>query len=211
MGVEEYICGIVSGGDKAPLDGIEECGLIIACDRGYTHLTEEGIEADLFVGDFDSCDEGTLDNSPRLELEKEKDDTDTLAAIRFAIDQGITQLRMYCCFGGRMDHFLGNIQAASFAASKGIKVSMCDENTEMYFLNSGSITVEKREGYSLSLLSVSDSASGVWIEGAKYPLSDKTISNVFPIGISNEWIDDVTITVKSGVIVVMCCRLQPTS
>ena len=68
MGVEEYICGIVSGGDKAPLDGIEECGLIIACDRGYTHLTEEGIEADLFVGDFDSCDEGTLDNIPRLEL-----------------------------------------------------------------------------------------------------------------------------------------------
>ena len=90
MAVEEYICGIVSGGDKAPLDGIEECGLVIACDRGYTHLCEEGIEADLFVGDFDSCDEVTLDNIPRLELEKEKDDTDTLAAIRFALGQGIT-------------------------------------------------------------------------------------------------------------------------
>ncbi len=208
MGVKEYICGIVSGGDKAPLDGIDECGLIIACDKGYTHLSEEGIEADLFVGDFDSCDEVTLDNIPRLELEREKDDTDTLAAIRFALGQGITGLRMYCCFGGRMDHFLGNIQAAAYAASQGVKVSMCDENTEMYFLNSGSITVEKREGYSLSLLSVSDSASGVWIEGAKYPLRDKTITNLFPVGISNEWIDDVTITVKSGVIVVMCCKMD---
>jgi len=203
----EYICGIVSGGEKGPFDGIDECDLIIACDKGYTHLSQEGIAADLFVGDFDSCDEGTLDNIPRLELEQEKDDTDTLAAIRFALGQGITQLRMYCCFGGRMDHFLGNIQAAAYAASQGVKVSMCDENTEMYFINSGSITIEKREGYSVSLLSITDETTGVWIEGAKYSLKDQKISNLFPIGISNQWKDDITITIKSGVIAVMCCKM----
>ncbi|MCR5431132.1 MAG: thiamine diphosphokinase [Lachnospiraceae bacterium] len=203
----EFICGIVSGGDKGSFDGIDECDLIIACDRGYTHLSHEGIKADLFVGDFDSCEEVTLDNIPRLELEKEKDDTDTLAAIRFALGQGITRLRLYCCYGGRMDHFLGNIQAAAYAASKGVKVSMCDENNEMYFMNSGSITIKKREGYSLSLLSITDNSTGVWIEGAKYPLKEQTVSNIFPIGISNDWVDDITISVKSGVIAVICCKL----
>jgi len=207
MSKKEYICGIVAGGDNAPLDGIDECDLVIACDRGYTHLTQAGLEADLFVGDFDSCEETTIDNIPRLELETEKDDTDTLAGIRFALGQGVTQLRMYCCFGGRMDHFLGNIQAAAYAASTGVRVIMSDENTKMYFFNSGSLTIKKEEGYSLSVLSVTDTSSGVWIEGAKYPLKESVISNLFPIGISNEWVDDVTITVKSGVIMVMCCKM----
>ena len=30
-------CGIISGGERDTLSGIEDCGLIIACDKGYEY------------------------------------------------------------------------------------------------------------------------------------------------------------------------------
>ena len=53
-------------------------------------------------------------------------------------------------------------------------------------------------------LRTEEKAEGVSIKGAKYPLSDYTMTNSFPIGISNEFIgENVDITVKSGSILLI--------
>ena len=47
-------CGIISGGERDTLSGIEDCGLIIACDKGYEYARAAGVRPGLLVGDFDS-------------------------------------------------------------------------------------------------------------------------------------------------------------
>ena len=110
---------IVSGGRFSPLADIEKCGYIIACDRGYEYLHEAGLRPDLLVGDFDSYTGPLPRDVPRLDLPVEKDDTDTMAAIRHAVTVGCGEIWLYCAMGGRLDHLLGNLQAAAFAVKHG--------------------------------------------------------------------------------------------
>lgn len=117
-------CGIISGGERDTLSGIEDCGLIIACDRGYEYARAAGVRPGLLVGDFDSYTGPLPEDIPRLDLPAEKDDTDTMAAVRYAIAQGYGEIRIYCALGGRADHLLGNIQALSFCAERGVRASI---------------------------------------------------------------------------------------
>ena len=57
------------------------------------------------------------------------------------------------------------------------------------------------EGY-LSLFSLGKEAKGVSIRGMKYPLENYTMTNDFPIGVSNEFIGEQgIITVEEGEVV----------
>ena len=59
------------------------------------------------------------------------------------------------------------------------------------------------EGY-LSLFSLGACAKGVNIRGMKYPLVDYTMTNDFPIGISNEFIgQEAEVSVEEGELVCM--------
>lgn len=53
-------------------------------------------------------------------------------------------------------------------------------------------------GY-LSLFSLGEKAEGVNIRGMKYELNDATVTNDFPIGISNEFMgQEATVSVRQG-------------
>ena len=75
-------CAIISGGEFSPINGIENADYIIACDKGYEHAAACGITPDLLVGDFDSYKGERDKRVPVLDLPVEKDDTDTMAAVR---------------------------------------------------------------------------------------------------------------------------------
>lgn len=204
----EKTCAILSGGAFSPLAGIKDnTALVIACDKGYRYAKQAGIRPDLFVGDFDSLDEKVDADVPVLELPCEKDDTDTMAAVRYAVKNGYTHLRIYCALGGRLDHMLGNLQAAVFAVEHGARVEIVDDNDFLYIFGGGSLTVPAKPGYSLSLLSLTDECRGVSIHGTKYLLEKATITNSFPIGVSNEWRGDAEITFEGGVLAVICSRM----
>lgn len=198
---------IVSGGRFSPLADIESCDCIVACDRGYAYLLEQGVRPDLLVGDFDSYTGELPPDVPRLDLPVEKDDTDTMAAIRYAVSQGCEGIRLYCAMGGRLDHLLGNLQAAAFAAGYGVGVRMVDEENEILVFAGGSVTVPQRAGYSLSVLALSDECVGVSIHGTKYELERVTVTNRFPIGVSNEWRGAATVTAESGVLAVITSKM----
>lgn len=204
----EKTCAILSGGAFSPLAGIEDhTALVIACDKGYAYAKRAGIKPDLFVGDFDSLMEKVDADVPVLELPCEKDDTDTMAAVRYAVGKGYTHLRIYCALGGRLDHMLGNLQAAVFAVEHGARVEIVDDLDFVYVRGGGSLTLPAKAGYSLSLLSLTDECRGVSVRGVKYPLENATLTNAFPIGVSNEWRGDAEITFESGVLAVICSRM----
>ena len=161
---------------------------------------------DLLVGDFDSYRGEIPQDIPRLSLPVEKDDTDTMAAVRWAVAQGFTELALYCALGGRLDHLLGNLQCAAFAAEHGLRVHIYDEQAKLLVLSGGEAVLPRREGWSLSLLSLSDRCEGVSIRGTKYQLENTVITNRFPIGVSNEWEQDAHIRVESGVLLICQCR-----
>ena len=178
-------CGIISGGERDTLNGIEECDFIIACDRGYQYAREAGVRPDLLIGDFDSYNGPLPEDIPRLSLPAEKDDTDTMAAVRCAIAQGFCELRLYCALGGRTDHLLGNIQALSFCAERGVRAAIIGGGCRIDVIRDSDISLEKQNGH-FSVISLSD-VSTVTIENAKYELSGALLTNSFPIGVSNRW------------------------
>ena len=74
-----------------------EDSFIIALDGGLVFCEEQGIVPDMIVGDFDSlplAKQKLLEKYPQeiiYRLPCEKDDTDTLAALRLAVERGFVQ------------------------------------------------------------------------------------------------------------------------
>ena len=99
MGTEIKRCLIVSGAPEADIAYIKPLlpgAFVVAADSGYQKCRRLGAEPDIVVGDFDS--------SPVPEHTKElimmpahKDDTDTLAAIKIAMERGYTHLILLQC------------------------------------------------------------------------------------------------------------------
>ena len=179
---------------------LEKDDYILAADGGLKHTRKLGIEPNETIGDFDSLGF----TPPGAEIfPVEKDDTDTMAAIRHAVTVGCGEIWLYCAMGGRLDHLLGNLQAAAFAVKHGVWVRIIDRETEIRVFTGGCITVPEREGWSLAVLSLSDRCTGVSIHGTKYELENVTVENSFPIGVSNQWQGDAEISVAAGVLAVM--------
>ena len=204
----EDFCAIISGGAFSPLENIEKAAFIIACDQGLAYAQRCKVKPDLLVGDFDSYQGKIPDGVPRLELPAEKDDTDTMAAVRCAVDEGWKRIALYCAFGGRLDHLLGNLQAAAFAVKNGAAVEIIDEDNRAQLFSNASVVIPERPGYSLTLLALSDTCRNVTAEGVKYPLAGETLTNAFPIGVSNEWRGDARVSVGEGVLMVLLSKMK---
>ena len=196
-------CFIFAAGTFYGLRKRPEAGdMVIAADAGYRVCQQEGLVPDVILGDFDSM-EAPDAGEKVCRLPVEKDDTDTMAAIRHAVTVGCGEIWLYCAMGGRLDHLLGNLQAAAFAVKHGVWVRIIDRETEIRVFTGGCITVPEREGWSLSVLALSDRCTGVSIHGTKYELENVTVENSFPIGVSNQWQGDAEISVAAGVLAVM--------
>ena len=202
------ICSIVSGGPYSNLDGIEKSNFIIACDKGYEHLKANNLEPDLLIGDLDSCEEIIPKTVKKIILPKEKDDTDTMAAIKYAIFHEFEEIKLYCSLGGRFDHTIANIQSCIFGIKKIKNIKIYDRYNEIYFVRNSKINISKKVGYSLSIFSITDTCKNVSIKNAKYNLNNATLKNSVPIGVSNYWLGDPEISVGSGILMIILSKLE---
>ena len=202
------LCAIVSGGQFSELNSIENADFIIACDKGYEYLLRSNLSPDLFIGDFDSYLGDVPENIARIVLPKQKDDTDTMVSIKYAVSHGFKKIFMYCALGGRLDHTIANIQASIWAAKRIEYVKFLSEEEDIYVISNSKIKIPKKDGYSLSVFSASDVCKNVNIKNTKYVLNNAVIDNSFPIGISNEWIGDAEISVGSGVLLIILSKIE---
>ena len=201
-------CLIISGGDFSPFT-VPEGAFIIACDRGYAYALRCGVRPDLVVGDFDSY-RGELDPGiPVQKLPVEKDDTDTVSALRYALEQGYREITLVCALGGRLDHLLANLQAAVFAAKRGAALRIVGADTEILTLRPGSLRLPRKEGWSLSVFAAEDRCRGVSIKGTKYELMDAELTNDFPLGVSNEWAaPEAEISLREGTLLIVQSQIR---
>ena len=205
----EGTCLIISGGAFSGIpEAYRDCTYVIACDRGWQYAEKLGIKPDLIIGDFDSAPEPETD-VPVEKVSAEKDDTDTMLAARKALELGFKNVVIICAFGGRLDHALANIQTGMFLSSQGADTVLLGKDTEALIFKDGLKSIPKKEGWSLSVFSLTDTSSGVTIRGTKYECTDETLTNAFPIGVSNVWeAENALISVSSGTLMVLCSRLK---
>ena len=181
-------CVIVGGADINNYAFIREklCAddYVIFCDSGLKHLENLQVQPGLIVGDFDSHENPHLDVET-IVLPCEKDDTDTVFAVKEAIKRGFDDFLLIGVIGARLDHTLGNVSILLYLDSLGKKGCIIDDYSEMVIVSNKPVSV--CDDYSFfSLLNISGCAKGITITGAKYPLVDGEISCEYQYGVSNE-------------------------
>lgn len=204
-------CLIAGGGRIDNLSWLkktaEECDYIIAADKGYKTLKKADVEIDIAIGDFDSLGYVPEDVIVK-KLKAEKDDTDTMTAVRYALDKGAEEILILGGTGGRLDHTVANLQTLSFIAYHGALGKLIDENNEIMGLIPGEYKFQNRAGHSLSTFSMTDEVTGLCENGVKYPLDNAVLTNKFPLGVSNEIVEDfAVISFKSGILFVCLSKL----
>ena len=201
-------CWIFCG---APSDNFKvyppENAYIIAADSGYSVLKKIGLTPNILLGDFDSLNEEVNDDCIIITSPAEKDDTDTMLAVKTALEKGFTDITLASSIGGRLDHTYANIQTLAYIAEFGANGCMMGENDIVYLLNEGEYSFDKIEGMYFSIFSYSQNVT-VTTTGTKYNLFNYYLSNKFPLGVSNEIIEKVcNLTVKDGQILVIFSKM----
>lgn len=194
-------CCIVGGGDFSPADFRKErYELIIAADSGLKYLEETGTKADICIGDFDSLGR-VPENENVIKLPVEKDDTDTSAALKYALKNGYNEIDVYGSLGGsRFSHSVANLQLMLYAKNRGANVTLIGKNCKAFLLRNEERDIEKHS--TVSVFSV-EKQTRITESEMKYPF-DGYMTDEFPLGVSNSTDDSFgKITVKEGTALVI--------
>jgi len=198
-------CYIAGAGEFVDSILPEDGDFIIAADAGYKSLTSRGIVPDLVVGDFDSLGEAP-DHPNVLQSPIEKDDTDMMLAVKQGLERGYNLFTINGGLGGRIDQTLANIQILAYLAENDSFGTLLGIDTCVIAIKGGEVdlSVDKTIGKKISVFSHGEKTEGVTLKGLKYPLENETITNTYPIGISNEFVDEeVVISVDNGTLIIM--------
>lgn len=185
-----------------------EDDVVIAADGGLCHCKRLGLNPDYILGDFDSLADMSLlqeySEERIVKLPCEKDDTDTLAALKFGLEKGITEFEIYGALGGRLSHTIANIQCLNYLKEHGAMGKISDEGIEMFLLKDESCEIGKDVIGILSVFAMDSEARGVTIKGCKYEIEDVKLTSDYPLGVSNELVGKAPhISVREGSLLVI--------
>ena len=196
-------CVIVGGasiGDYGTVSAkLRQDDYMIYCDCGLRHMDGLGAEPDLIVGDFDSYSNPEFDTET-IVLPCEKDDTDTVFAVKEALRRGFEDFLLIGVVGERLDHTLGNVSILLMLDSEGKVGTIIDDYSEMEIVSDRCempCVIDDSYVY-FSLINISGTARGVTIRGAKYPLENAEITCEYQYGVSNEVLPGCTAEVSVG-------------
>ena len=190
-------CVIVGGADIKNYNRIKtyirEDDYVIACDCGVRHLDALGVQADLIVGDFDSY-KGVLETEAEvIRLPKEKDDTDTVYALREGINRGFDEFLLLGVVGNRFDHSFVNVAALLKLDSLRKKALIVDDYCEMEVVSDTAFVTSEYPFF--SLLNISGEENEISIENAKFGLNHGSISSEYQFATSNEVLPEKTVKI----------------
>lgn len=201
----EGTCIIIGGGDFYGLHReIKTEDFIIAADAGYRYCEQNGIRPDLVVGDFDSLGY-TPDFPDIIRMPVEKDDTDTLHAVRVGLEKGYRRFAIYGGTGGtRADHTIANLQCLLFMHRHDARGVLYGNEIVYRGIKNETISFSSHAKGDLSVFCLDGVAQGVTIKGLKYELSDAQITSDFPLGCSNSFQGKpASITVANGSLILI--------
>jgi len=205
--------GIIVASGECNLEKIEvsKDDIVIAVDGGLQHCRRMGLEPTWIIGDFDSLENhALLADYPKEKIRKlpvEKDDTDTLAALKLGLELGIKDFEIYGALGGRVSHTMANIQSLVFLAKHGATGKLIDKDVEIFVVKNGTYSFTETQTGILSVFALDEIAKGVTISGCKYEVSDVELTNDFPLGVSNEFVGKAgRVRVVDGILLIVIER-----
>ena len=175
-----------------PVDG----AYVIAADGGLTHTRALGLTPDAILGDFDSL--GYVPDAAQV-FPVEKDDTDSMLAVRRGLEMGCRRFVLYGGLEGpRLDHTVANLQTLQFLADREARGYLVGNSIATVIKNER-ITFPAIEDGLLSVFCMGADAENVTIRGLQYELENGTLTAGFPLGVSNHFVGkESEISVKNG-------------
>lgn len=206
------ICYIFSA---APIDNYdyikikkEKDDFIICADGGIEHIINLKLNPDLILGDFDSFFGEIPFNCEIIKLKAEKDETDTLYAVKKAFELGYKNIVIYGGLGARLDHTIANIQTIAFGINNDVQVKLIDEKTTVFVLKNSQFIGKPEQNARISIFSLTEKSFGVTLKGLKYELEQEELNFDFPIGTSNEFLDkEFEISVEKGTLLIIISKI----
>ena len=193
---------VYTGGEIFPeyiTERPEEGDVVIAADSGYTSAKKMGVKVDILIGDFDSLKEELPKDVPEiLQVPAEKDLTDTQLAVEKAVELGAREIIIVGSTSGRLDHTLSTLAILENLWERHVRAYIVSGQNRIAFIkNTNHIIL--RSGYRYFSLIATDKAKGVSIDGAKYPLKNKTLDRKLQFAVSNQIEGNASlVTVKKG-------------
>ena len=196
-------CIIVGAGEcTGLLQPVDKSDCLIAADGGLAHVQALGLTPDIILGDFDSL--GYVPEGANV-FPVRKDDTDTMLAVKTALEQGCDTVYIYGGTGGkRLDHTLANLQTLLYIRRRGARGYLYDDDFVWTAIENETLTVERTVEWGLlSVFCLGAPASGIDEAGVQYPLAGAALSAEFPLGVSNHILEPrARITVRDGALLV---------
>ncbi|WP_462409231.1 thiamine diphosphokinase [Neobacillus sp. Marseille-QA0830] len=210
------IINILAGGPEDLLPDLTEYNekntVWVGVDRGVFHLLERKINPDIAFGDFDSVSPQELEYiensvSELKRFKAEKNETDMELALNWALEQNAEVIRLFGATGGRLDHFLANIQLLVEPLKKGSpsEVFLIDRNNTAFLRGPGTYVIPKLDKLKyVSFVPLTLNVHNLTLEGFKYPLKNRHISLGSTLCISNELISKYgTFSFSEGILIVI--------
>ena len=158
---------------------------ILAADGGLTHVQTLGLEPHGIIGDFDSL--GYIPQGATL-FPVEKDDTDSMLAVRQGLKLGYDRFILYGSLDGpRLDHTLANFQTLQFIADRGATGFLIGKDYIATVVKNRKLTFSGGAEGIVSVFCMGADAQGVSLTGLQYPLENGKLSAGFPLGVSNHF------------------------
>lgn len=199
-------CIIFCAGD---FDGlIEPAGKedhILAADGGLVHLQALGLTPDTILGDFDSL--GYCPGGAQV-FPVEKDDTDSMLAVRRGLALGYHRFLLYGALDGpRLDHTIANFQTLQFLADHGAEGYLVGKRYLATVVKNGTVRFGGEAQGILSVFCTGADAKGVTLKGLQYPLENGTLTAGHPLGVSNHFIgQESSVSVEDGSLLLLWDR-----
>lgn len=203
------VCHVVCAGPGQQTEVDAQTGdFVIAADGGFRTCKEAGIVPDLLIGDFDSLAQGDCpaDCCPCVKLPVEKDDTDTIAALKEGLRRGFTRFELHAALGGDVGHELANLQALLFLREHGAHATLHGQGQRVVAIapQDGEVMLQTVPGMRVSVFAFGADAHGVCERGLKWELEDADLVQAFPLGVSNEALGTrIRLRVGAGMILVV--------
>ena len=202
-------CVIFGGGELKDIrftqSLLREDDYIVCADRGYAYCAAMGRKPDLILGDFDSYNGKLPPGCEVLRYPIEKDDTDTMLAVREGLREGCEEFHIYGGTGGkRLDHTLANFQALLYLRRHGARGYLYDDDFCWTAIENETLTLERQVDWGIvSLFPQDGAAEGVTLTGLQYPLADARLTPDVGLAVSNHFLAErADITVRKGALLV---------
>ena len=199
-------CIIFCAGEfDSPVQPITGEELILAADGGLAHVHKLGLTPHGVLGDFDSL--GYIPENARV-FPVEKDDTDSMLAVRLGLSRGCREFILYGALDGpRLDHTVANLQTLCYLAQQGAWGWLVGNKYTVCVVRNGSITFPAEATGILSLFCMGQAATGVTLKGLQYTLENGSLSADYPLGVSNHFIGkEATVQVRNGTLLAIYDR-----